>query len=90
MTDSVPDPAVPEMRDLVCGIAQSLVDAPASVRVESDGTGSESVLRVLVRDEDLERLQGRSGRTARSLRTIVMAAGQKLGSRVVLDIDVLE
>lgn len=78
-----------QMCDFVLGMAQALVDAPESVRVELDGDGSETVL-VLASEEDLDRLEGKNGRTARSLRTIVAAAGQKLGGRFTLDIDTLE
>lgn len=78
------------MCDFVRGIAQALVDAPESVRVEPEAEGSETVLQVLVDEEDLERIEGKNGRTARSLRTIVTAAGHKLGGRFTLDIDTLE
>lgn len=90
MTEAASSQAAPQMRDFVLGIAQALVDSPESVRVATDNGDSDPVLQVLVREEDLERLQGKNGRTARSLRTIVAAAGQKLGSRFALDITTLE
>lgn len=74
------------MCDLVTGIARSLVDSPDQVRVETVSTESETVLRLFVTEDDLGKLIGKQGRTARSLRTIVGAAGNKLRGRFSLDI----
>lgn len=81
-----PGLAVQLMCDLVSGIARSLADDPAQIRVESELTESETVIRLFVSESDLGKLIGKQGRTARSLRTIVSAAGNKLQGRFALDI----
>jgi len=75
-----------DARLLVENIARALVDAPDKVSVEvaehSDGT----VLNLRVAPEDIGKVIGKQGRTARSLRTIVSAAGIKLRKRYSLEI----
>lgn len=78
--------SVQQMCELVVGIARSLVDSPDQVRVETVTTESETVLRLFVTEDDLGKLIGKQGRTARSLRTIIGAAGNKLRGRYSLDI----
>lgn len=74
------------MKDLVTFIATALVDDPSSVSVtEVDGENSK-VLELKVAPEDLGKVIGKQGRTARSLRTIVAAAGMKRRTRVTLEI----
>ena len=74
------------MKELVAFIARALVDDPASVTVaEVDGENSK-VLELKVAPEDLGKVIGKQGRTARSLRTIVAAAGMKRRTRVTLEI----
>lgn len=77
---------VQQMCDLITGIARSLVDSPDQVRVETVSTEFETTLRLFVTEDDLGKLIGKQGRTARSLRTIVSAAGSKLRGRFALDI----
>jgi predicted RNA-binding protein YlqC (UPF0109 family) len=75
-----------DARLLVENIARNLVDAPDKVSVEvaehSDGT----VLNLRVAPEDIGKVIGKQGRTARSLRTIVSAAGIKQRKRYSLEI----
>lgn len=54
---------------LVCGI----VDNPGDVRVKEKSTRREPLLEVRVHPDDLGRVIGRSGRTARALRTVTTA-----------------
>jgi predicted RNA-binding protein YlqC (UPF0109 family) len=75
-----------DVRMLVEHLAKSLVEVPDAVFVdvfEEDG-GVEVELEVA--EEDMGRVIGRSGRTARCLRTIVNAAGERAGKRYSLDI----
>ena len=84
MTDS-PD-SVQRIRDLLTGIASSLVDQPEKIRLETEEFESETVLRLFVAPDDLGKVIGKQGRTARSLRTILSAAGSKLERRFSLDV----
>ena len=74
------------MKELVELIAKALVNEPGAVVVNELGDENESVLELKVAPGDLGKVIGRQGRTARSLRTIVSAAGMKVRKRVVLEI----
>jgi len=67
-------------------IAKALVNEPAAVEVSEISGEKGTVLELKVAAADLGKVIGRQGRTARSLRTIVDAAGQKSRKRVVLEI----
>ena len=74
------------MKELVELIAKALVNEPDAVSVNETGDDAASVLELRVAPGDLGKVIGRQGRTARSLRTIVAAAGQKFRKRVALEI----
>jgi predicted RNA-binding protein YlqC (UPF0109 family) len=74
------------MKDLVEFIAKALVNEPGAVEVSEVHGEKGSVLELKVAAGDLGKVIGRQGRTARCLRTIVAAAGQKSRKRVVLEI----
>ena len=78
--------AVEQMCDLMSGMVSGLVDQPDLVEVESEPFEAETVIRVFVAPDDLGKLVGKQARTARSLRTILSAAGSKLNHRFSLDI----
>jgi predicted RNA-binding protein YlqC (UPF0109 family) len=74
------------MKDLVEMIAKALVDNPDQVSVtEIDGEQT-TVLELRVAPNDLGKVIGRQGRTARCIRTLLGAAGMKLKKRFVLEI----
>ncbi len=74
------------MKDLVQYLAQLIVDEPDNVEVTETHTDNASVLELKVAKEDLGRVIGKQGRTAKSLRTIVNAAAAKKNQKVVLEI----
>ena len=74
------------MKELVELIAKALVNEPGAVVVNEHGDDNEVVLELKVAPGDLGKVIGRQGRTARSLRTIVAAAGTKVRKRIVLEI----
>ena len=74
------------MKELVELIAKALVNEPAAVVVNEIGDENESVLELRVAPADRGKVIGKQGRTARSLRTIVAAAGTKFRKRIVLEI----
>jgi hypothetical protein len=81
--DSVTPNSVAE---LVREIAQALVDEPAAVQVESVSRDENTVLRLRVAPQDVGKVIGKQGRTARSVRTILGAVSMKLHRRYTLDI----
>lgn len=74
------------MKDLVKYIAQALVDNPDQVSVEEIEGNQTSVLELKVAKEDLGKVIGKQGRTARAVRTILSAASAKVKKRTVLEI----
>jgi len=74
------------MKDLVELIARALVDKPEEVMVTAIEGNQATVLELKVAKEDLGKIIGKQGRTARSLRTIIGAASAKERKRIVLEI----
>jgi len=75
-----------DMRALVEQIAKALVDEPEQVSVQVVESEQVTVLELRVGPNDLGKVIGKQGRTARSLRTILGAAGMKLHKRFTLEI----
>ena len=67
-------------------VAKALVDAPDQVSVNAVDEGGETVLELTVAESDLGKVIGKSGRTARALRTLLGAAGIKAHKRYTLEI----
>ena len=74
------------MRELVEAIAKALVDEPEQVTVKAIDGEQVTVLELRVAPNDLGKVIGRQGRTAKSIRTILGAAGMKLKKRYTLEI----
>lgn len=74
------------MKDLVEEIAKALVDKPDGVRVNAVEGSQVTVLELRVAPEDLGKVIGRQGRTAKAIRTLLGAAGMKLHKRFTLEI----
>ena len=74
-----------DMRALIEQMAKALVDEPDKVSVTTM-EGDPSVLELRVAPGDLGKVIGKQGRTARSMRTILSAAGMKLNKRFSLEI----
>lgn len=74
------------MKELIKYIAQSLVDNPAEVQVNEIAGEQTSVIELRVAKEDLGKVIGKQGRTARAMRTILSAASTKIRKRAVLEI----
>ena len=74
------------MRDLIYTIAKALVDYPDQVTVDEVEGNQTSVLELKVAKEDLGKVIGKQGRTARAMRTILSAASAKIKKRTVLEI----
>jgi predicted RNA-binding protein YlqC (UPF0109 family) len=74
------------LRDLVDFLARGLVDRPEEVEVEEIEEPDALVFELKVAEEDLGKVIGKQGRTAKALRTILSAASAKTGRRVILEI----
>ncbi len=74
------------MKELIQYIARSLVDHPEEVQVNEVEGEQTTVLELKVAKEDLGKVIGKQGRTARAMRTILSAASTKCKKRTVLEI----
>ncbi|MBF0230935.1 MAG: KH domain-containing protein [Desulfamplus sp.] len=74
------------MKELIEYIAKALVDNPDEVEVSEVEGSKTSVLELKVAKEDLGKVIGKQGRSARAMRTILSAASAKLKKRTVLEI----
>jgi predicted RNA-binding protein YlqC (UPF0109 family) len=74
------------MKELVQFIAQQLVNNPEAVEVKEIQGETASVLELRVAKEDLGRVIGKQGRTAKSIRTIVSAVAARKNRKVTLEI----
>jgi predicted RNA-binding protein YlqC (UPF0109 family) len=74
------------MKDLVEYIAKALVDNPDEVVVSEVVGDQTSVLELKVAKDDLGKVIGKQGRSARAMRTILSASSTKLKKRTVLEI----
>jgi hypothetical protein len=74
------------MKQLVEAIARALVDQPDCVQVNEVEGEQTTVLELRVAQEDLSKVIGKQGKTARAMRTLLAAAGMKVRKRFVLEI----
>ena len=74
------------MKELIGYIAQALVDHPEQVDVSEVEGDQKDVLELKVAKEDIGKVIGKQGRTARAMRTILSAAAAKTKKRTVLEI----
>ena len=74
------------MKDLVLMMAQALVDKPDEVEIREVAGDRTTVFELTVAKDDLGKIIGKQGKTARALRTILNATATKLKKRAVLEI----
>ncbi len=74
------------MKELIKYMAQALVDNPDQVDVSEIVGEQTSVIELRVAKEDLGKVIGKQGRTAKAMRTILSAASTKIRKRTVLEI----
>jgi len=74
------------MKELVLFLAKQLVNHPGAVDVKETQADTTSVLELRVAKEDIGRVIGKQGRTAKSIRTILNAVASRTNRKVVLEI----
>jgi hypothetical protein len=74
------------MKELIKFIAQALVDHPDQIDVAEVEGEQTSVIELRVAKEDLGKVIGKQGKTAKAMRTILSAASAKVQKRMVLEI----
>ena len=74
------------LKEVVETVVKALVDYPDQVEVREVEGEATTVIELRVANQDLGKVIGKQGRTARAMRTILRAAGMKLKKRFVLEI----
>lgn len=74
------------MEELIAAIARSLVDQPEAVKVTRTDDEDSVTIELAVAAEDLGKVIGKQGRTARALRCLLAAAATKVEKRTRLEI----
>lgn len=74
------------MKELVEFLARELVDDPDAVRVEETLDDRGSVITLTVAPDDMGKVIGRGGRTAKAIRSVVRAAATRQGVSARVDI----
>src|SRR5947207_7305244 len=74
------------MKDLVLYLARALVNHPDDVEIKEIQGETAAMLELRVAKEDLGRIIGKQGRTAKSIRTLLNAAASRTNRKVVLEI----
>ena len=74
-------------RDVLEFVAKNIVDDPDSVDVEEVADDRGSVLHLRVADDDVGKVIGKGGRTARAIRSVVRAAAIREGTHVMVEIE---
>ncbi len=77
---------IDELGKLISHIAEALVDSPGDVKVRQVRGEQTTVIELSVSKDDLGKMIGKQGRTARAIRTILNGASTKLKRRTILEI----
>ena len=77
------------MQELLVSIASGLVEDPEKVTVTVDEPNEEGVIvyHLHVSEEDMGRVIGKQGRIAKAIRTVMRAAANRAGDKVMVEID---
>ena len=74
------------MKDLVVAIAKALVDDPSQVQASEEMEDDTMVIKLTVAKEDMGRIIGKEGRTAKAIRTLLNAVSTRNNAKAVLKI----
>lgn len=76
----------PKLEELLTFIARSLVDEPDEVKVDVVDGDRATVYELSVAEDDLGKVIGKDGRTARAIRTLLAATSARVRKRAILEI----
>ena len=78
--------SVAKIKTMVRKISEMLVDKPDKIVIEEEKRDETYIIVLSVAKEDVGKIIGRSGQTAKALRALVNAAATRLGQKVLLEI----
>ncbi len=77
---------MPGLKQLLVDMSGAIVDYPDQIAVEEREEGDTIVFTLTVADSDMGKIIGRHGKNARSIRTVMKAAANTVGKKVIVDI----
>jgi len=78
--------SIAKIKTMVRKIAEMLVDKPDKIVIEEEKREETHIIVLSVAKDDVGKIIGRSGQTAKALRALVNAAATRLGQKVLLEI----
>lgn len=77
---------MPELKQLLADMSAAIVDCPEEICIDERNEGDTVVFTVTVAESDMGKIIGRHGKNAKCIRTVMKAAGNTVGKRVIVDI----
>ena len=77
---------MPELKQLLADITATIVDYPEQIAIDEKDEGSTVVFTLTVAESDMGKVIGRRGKNAKCIRTVMKAAGNLVGKKVIVDI----
>jgi predicted RNA-binding protein YlqC (UPF0109 family) len=82
----MPEVSKESIKSLIEYVAGALVEQPRNVKVKQAKKENYTVMELTVNSDDLGKVIGKNGQTARAIRTIVNAAASKAGEKIIFEI----
>lgn len=77
---------MPDLKQLLADISQAIVDYPDQIAIDEQDEGDTIVYTLTVAESDMGKIIGRHGKNAKSIRTVMKAAANTVGKKVIVDI----
>jgi predicted RNA-binding protein YlqC (UPF0109 family) len=77
---------MPDLKTLLADMARAIVDYPDDIVIDEELEGDTIVFVLTVAESDMGKIIGRHGKNARSIRTVMKAAANLVGKKVIVDI----
>ena len=77
---------MPDLKQLLADISQAIVDYPDQITIDEQDEGDTIVYTLTVAESDMGKIIGRHGKNAKSIRTVMKAAANTVGKKVIVDI----
>lgn len=77
---------MPELKQLLSDMSAAIVDYPEQIEIDEKEQGDTIVFTLTVAESDMGKIIGRRGKNAKCIRTVMKAAGNTVGKRVIVDI----
>lgn len=77
---------MPDLKQLLADMSRAIVDYPDKIAIDEQDEGDTVVFTLTVAESDMGKIIGKHGKNARSIRTVMKAAANTVGKKVIVDI----